>query len=91
MDNTIAIQFLCLGGGVRSFTSKDGRQFTRLSLMGMVTDCLGNSFPATASLGFGGSANAVPPKNKSVVLYATDINFRNAMAEVTFLDYELQK
>lgn len=86
------VEFVVLASGFKSFRSRDGREFQRASLMGMVSDAFGNTQGATASLGFGASfkESDLPKKGDTVLLSVSSVDLKNALCEIEFVGCELK-
>ena len=86
------VEFMVLASGYKSFKSKDGREFQRASLMGMVSDAFGNTQGATASLGYGADFKEadLPKKGDTVLLSVSSIDLKNALCEIEFIGCELK-
>lgn len=84
------VKFHVLGCGETSFhSSKTGKDYRRVRLIGSLEDASGIQEPATADLGFECSLPFIPKSGDIVFLDLIEFSMRSAMAALTFKSLEI--
>lgn len=73
-----------MGSGFFEGTSKDGRTWKKLRIMGMCHDTEGGLEPCTADMGFGGTFDSQPKQGETVVCDINGIDAKQAMLALSF-------